>query len=57
MVQMSIAAFTCEYFHSIDTCLFSSLTKNHQLKKPTFERRESFGIFICRILQLSVNDP
>lgn len=43
---------------SIDTWLFSSLSKTCKLKKPTCDRRESFGIFLSRPVQPRVkNQP
>ena len=57
MVQvMGIASCSCGSFYSIDTWLFSSLIEN-QIKEPTSESRESFGIFVPRFLQPRVNDP
>ena len=50
---MGIATLTCDSLHFIDTWLFNSINKNCRLFSKS---RESFDIFVPRILQPSVND-
>ena len=45
---MSIASFTYDSFHSIDTYLFSSLNESHKLKNLTKKVEKVWHFFLSR---------
>lgn len=49
---MSIASFTYDSFHSIDTCLFSSLNESHKLKNLTKKAEKVLTFFSLSVFNL-----
>ena len=49
---MSIASFTYDIFHSIDTCLFSSLNESHELKNLTKKTEKVLTFFSLSVFNL-----
>lgn len=49
---MSIASFTYDSFHSIDTCLFSSLNESHELKNLTKKAEKVLTFFSLSVFNL-----
>lgn len=49
---MSIASFTYDSFHSIDTYLFSSLNESHKLKNLTKKAEKVLAFFSLSVFNL-----
>ena len=49
---MSIASFTYDSFHSIDTYLFSSLNESHKLKNLTKKVEKVLAFFSLSVFNL-----